>query len=130
VPTHFPPAKFVHEGPGRTGMAVDSIVADGVIISGAVVRRCVVANGVYVHSYALVESSVLLGGSLKGGLITETSIGRNCKVKNAIIDKNVRLSAGTVIGYDRAEDEKRGLKTQSIPGTNDYVVVVPKDAVL
>lgn len=127
-PTHFPPAKFVHEGPGRTGLAVDSIVADGVIVSGSTVRRSVVFNGVYVHSYALVENSVLMGGSIKGGLITETSIGRGCKVRNAIVDKNVRLNEGTVIGYSRADDEARGLKTQGIAGTDDYVVVVAKDA--
>jgi glucose-1-phosphate adenylyltransferase len=130
APQHFPPAKFVHEMPGRTGLAVDSIVADGVIISGAVVRRSVLSAGVYVHSYALVENSVLMGGSIRGGLITETSIGRHCKVRNAILDKNVRLSEGVTIGYNRADDEKRGLKTQSIGGTSDYVVVVPKDASL
>jgi glucose-1-phosphate adenylyltransferase len=75
----------------------------------------------------MIESSVLMGGSLRGGLITETSIGRHCKVRNAIIDKNVHLSEGTIIGYDRADDEKRGLRTQAIAGTDDYVVVVPKD---
>jgi glucose-1-phosphate adenylyltransferase len=126
-PDHFPPAKFVHETPGRTGVAVNSIVADGVIVSGATVRSSVLGCGVYLHSYALVERSVLLGGALRGGIITETDIGRRCRVRNAIIDKNVRLSENTSIGYDRAEDERRGLKTVDIVGGSDYIVVVPKD---
>ncbi len=126
-PLHFPPAKFVHEVPGRTGSAMNSIVSEGVIISGATVRNSVLGPGLYVHSFALIENSVLMGGSLRGGVITETSIGRKCKIRNAIIDKNAQLSEGTVIGYDRADDEKRGLRTQSIAGTTEYVVVVPKD---
>lgn len=126
-PVHFPPAKFVHEVHGRTGMAVNSIVSPGVIISGGRVRFSVLGPGIYVHSYALIENSVLMGGDLRGGVITETAIGRSSKIRNAIIDKNVKLSAGTVIGYDRADDEKRGLKIQLIAGTNDYIAVVPKD---
>jgi len=126
-PLHFPPAKFVHESPGRTGTALNSIVADGVIISGSLVRNSVLSAGIYIHSFALIENSVLMGGSIKGGIITETSIGRSCKIRNAIIDKNVRLAEGTSIGYDRAEDERRGLKTQVLPN-GDYIVVVPKDA--
>ncbi|HEY3445959.1 MAG TPA: sugar phosphate nucleotidyltransferase [Myxococcales bacterium] len=128
-PLHFPPAKFVHESPGRTGQALNSIVADGNIISGALVRNSVLSAGIYIHSYALVENSVLMGGSIRGGIITETSIGRSCKIRNAIIDKNVRLEEGTVIGYDRSADERRGLKTQPL-ANGDYIVVVPKDTVM
>jgi glucose-1-phosphate adenylyltransferase len=129
-PGHFPPAKFVHETPGRTGVAVNSIVADGVIVSGATVRSSVLGCGVYLHSYALVETSVLFGGGLRGGFITETDIGRHCRIRNAIIDKNVRLSENTSIGYDRAEDERRGLKTVGVFGGSDHIVVVPKDFAL
>ncbi len=125
-PQHFPPAKFVHDAPGRVGEAISSIVSDGVIISGASVRNSVLSAGTYIHSYTTIDSSVLLGGSIAGGSRIETSIGRNCRIKNAIIDKNVALGNGTVIGYDRAEDERRGLTTTSLPGTEDYVVVVPK----
>ena len=124
---HFPPAKFVHEIPGRTGVAVNSIVTDGVIVSGATVRESVLGSGVYVHSWAMIEKSVLLGGALRGGVHTETSIGRRCRVKNAIIDKNVRLSENVSIGYDRAEDERRGLRTVPITGSAEHIVVVPKD---
>jgi glucose-1-phosphate adenylyltransferase len=126
VPQHFPPAKFVHEDGGRVGMAVNSIVADGVIISGAQVRNSVLSAGVYIHSYGLVENSVMFGGSISGGSRIETSIGRHCRIRNAIIDKNVMLSEGTVIGYDRADDERRGLSTHELPGSEDYIVVVPK----
>lgn len=126
-PQHFPPAKFVHEEQGRTGAAINSVVAEGVIISGATVRSSIVGPGVYLHSYSSVESSVLMGGELRGGIMTSTSIGRSCRIRNAIVDKNVRLSEGVEIGFDRAEDERRGLKTQGIAGTDDYVVVVPKD---
>jgi glucose-1-phosphate adenylyltransferase len=125
-PQHFPPAKFVHDVDGRVGMAVNSIVADGVIISGARVRNCVLAAGSYIHSYSTIDSTVMFGGTIQGDSRIETSIGRNCRIRNAIIDKNVMLSEGTVIGHDRGEDEKRGLSTHSIPGSNDYIVVVPK----
>jgi glucose-1-phosphate adenylyltransferase len=127
APGHFPPAKFVHEMPGRTGIAVNSIVADGVIVSGATVRESVLGCGVYVHSWALIEKSVLLGGEMRGGILTETSIGRRCRIRNAIIDKNVHLSENLSIGYDRAEDDRRGLKTVSITGSDEHIVVVPKD---
>jgi glucose-1-phosphate adenylyltransferase len=125
--SHFPPAKFVHDATGRTGMAVNSIVADGVILSGAVARHSLLSPGIYVHSFAVIENSILMGGSLRGGIITETSIGRHCKIRNAIFDKNVHMSEGTVIGYDREADERRGLKTQTIGGGPEYVVVVPRD---
>jgi glucose-1-phosphate adenylyltransferase len=127
-PNHFPTAKFVHELPGREGKCFDSIIADGVIVSGSTVRRSVLSPGIYVHSFALIENSVLMGGSVRGGekTIIETSIGRGCKIRNAIIDKNVHLSEGTIIGYNQKDDEYRGLKTQSL-GSGDYIVVVPKD---
>jgi glucose-1-phosphate adenylyltransferase len=127
APHHFPPAKFVHEMPGRTGVAINSIVADGVIVSGATVRNSVIGCGVYLHSHSLVENSVLLGGALRGGIITETDIGRGCRVRNAIIDKNVRLPHGAEIGYDRARDERRGFKTVPIRGGADFITVIPKD---
>jgi len=125
-PQHFPPAKFVHDVDGRAGMAVNSIVADGVIISGAQVRNSVLFAGSYIHSFGSIDNSVVFGGSIQGGSRIETSIGRHCRIRNAIIDKNVMLSERTVIGYDRREDDKRGLSTHDLPGTDDYIVVVPK----
>jgi glucose-1-phosphate adenylyltransferase len=130
TPTFSPPAKFVHEEERRTGMAVRSIVAEGVIISGGMVRQSVVGAGTFVQSYALVEASVIFGGTLHRDHVLETSIGRHCRIRNAILDRHVNLREGTTIGYDREEDERRGLKTASIPGTGDYVVAVARDTVL
>ncbi len=129
-PTFFPPAKFVHEDDTRTGMAVRSIVAEGVIISGALVRTSVIGAGTFVQSYALVESSVIFGGTGHRERVLETSIGRHCRIRNAILDRHVTLHEGTVIGYDRAEDERRGLKTVDIAGSSGYVVAVARDTVL
>ncbi len=129
-PQHFPPAKFVHEAPGRTGMAINSVIADGVIVSGSVVRSSVVSPGVYIHSYSTIENSVLLGGTMTGGELNETQIGRHCQIRNAIIDKNVKISSGNRLGYDRNEDEARGLTISEIRGSGDYVVTIPKDFVL
>jgi glucose-1-phosphate adenylyltransferase len=129
-PTFFPPAKFVHEDQSRTGMAVCSIIAEGVIISGGTVRRSVVGAGTFVQSYAVVESSVVFGGTVHKAQVHETSIGRHCRIRNAILDRHVTLREGTVLGYDRAEDERRGLRTITIPGTQDHVVVVGFGTVL
>ncbi|HEX7004296.1 MAG TPA: glucose-1-phosphate adenylyltransferase [Trueperaceae bacterium] len=107
-----PPAKFVHETPERRGQAFNSLVAGGVIISGATVRESILARRVRVHSYSLVERSVIFDNS---------SIGRNCIIRNAIIDKNVRVPDGMRIGVDRAEDESRGFVV-----TERGVVTVPK----
>jgi glucose-1-phosphate adenylyltransferase len=129
-PLYFPPAKFVHDAPSRTGHAINSIVADGVIISGALVRNSILSPGIFIHSYSQVENSVLLGGTIEGGMVTETTIGRGCRIRNAIIDKNVQLSEGIDLGYDRVRDEKRGFKVQPLSGSNDYLVVVPKNFTL
>jgi len=125
-PQHYPPAKFEYELPGRVGQASSSIVCDGVILSGGRVRGSVLSPGIYLHSHALVENSVLLGGSIDNGLINETVIGQHCRIRNAIIDENVSLCEGTTVGYDRAQDEARGLKVQSLSGRSDYLVVVPR----
>ena len=129
-PTFFPPAKFVHEEENRTGMAVRSIVAEGVVISGGLVRASVVGAGTFIQSYALVEASVIFGGEVHRELVLETSIGRHCRIRNAILDRHVTLQEGTIIGYDRADDERRGLKTASIAGGDEYVVAVGRDTVL
>jgi glucose-1-phosphate adenylyltransferase len=94
----LPPAKFVVEEEGRTGRAVSSMICAGVIVSGGLVRRSVLSPGVRVHSYAEVERSVLLH---------DVEIGRNAVVRNAILDKNVRVAAGAQIGVDRDRDRER-----------------------
>ncbi len=93
-----PPAKFVFDHDDRRGMAVQSIVGGGCIISGARVRDSVLGRNVFVHTGARVDSCILFDN---------VDIGRHCRIRRTIIDKNVRLPAGTVIGEDPLDDVKR-----------------------
>jgi glucose-1-phosphate adenylyltransferase len=97
-PEPLPPAKFVLEEPGRTGMAVDSMVCAGVVVSGGVVRRSILSPQVHVHSFALVEDSVLMH---------DVDIGRGAVVRRAILDKNVQVAEGAQVGVDPEEDRER-----------------------
>jgi glucose-1-phosphate adenylyltransferase len=98
IPSH-PPAKFVHDDGDRVGQAINSIVSNGVIVSGGSVRESVLSPGVHVHSWASVERSVVMDG---------TTIGRHAVVRNAILDKNVVVPDGVEVGVDKAEDRARG----------------------
>ena len=100
----YPPAKFVFGEPGRTGIAINSVISAGCIVSGAVVRNSVLSQDVRVNSYAEVESSIIF---------THVDIGRHCRIRRAIIDRDVHLPEGTVIGYDREEDRRNYFVTQS-----------------
>ena len=84
-PEQLPPAKFVWEEEGRVGAAMNSMVCAGVVVSGGTVRRSILSPGVHVHSHALVEGSVVLH---------DADIGRGAIVRNAILDKNVRIAPG------------------------------------
>ncbi|WP_239309852.1 MULTISPECIES: glucose-1-phosphate adenylyltransferase [unclassified Frankia] len=108
----LPPAKFVHEEPGRTGMALNSVVSNGVIISGGLVRRSVLSPGVRVNSWAQVENAVVLDNTI---------IGRRAVVRDAILDKNVVVPEGTQIGVDKEHDIARGFTVSP-----DGVTVVGK----
>jgi glucose-1-phosphate adenylyltransferase len=93
-----PPAKFVFDDDDRRGMAVDSMVSGGCIISGASVRHSLLFSYVQVDAHSRIENSVVLPG---------TVIGENCHIQNAVIDKNCEIPANTQIGVDPVEDEKR-----------------------
>ncbi len=112
-----PPPKFVFsaEGPpglARRGEAHDSIVCSGSIVSGGQVRRSILSPRVRINSYAVVEDSILLDG---------VDVGRYCRIRRAIIDKEVKLPPYTVLGYDPEFDRRRGFVV-----TEGGVVVVPK----
>jgi glucose-1-phosphate adenylyltransferase len=94
----YPPAKFVFGEPGRTGTAVDSMVAMGCVISGGTVKGSVLSPDVRVNSYSQVEASILF---------SHVNVGRHCRIRKAIIDRDVHIPEGTVIGYDTEEDKKK-----------------------
>ena len=100
----YPPAKFVFGEPGRTGTAVNSIVSGGSIVSGAMVRNSVLSQDVRVNSYSEVEDSIIF---------THVNIARHCRIRRAIIDRDVHLPEGTVIGYDQEEDRRNYFVTTS-----------------
>lgn len=94
----MPPAKFAFDDDGRRGAAIDSMISAGCILSGAQVKRSVVFSGCFIHSYSLINDSVLL---------PNVEIGRSCRITKAIIDKDCIVPSGTVIGENRADDERR-----------------------
>jgi glucose-1-phosphate adenylyltransferase len=111
----YPPAKFVFGEPGRTGMAMNSVITAGVIISGASVSNSVLSQDVRVNSYSEVDSSIIF---------SHVQIGRHCRIRRAIIDRDVHIPEGTVIGYDPAEDKRRYFVTPS------GLTIVTRDASL
>jgi len=100
----YPPAKFVFGEPGRTGKAVNSVITAGVIISGAEVMNSVLSQDVRVNSYSSVDSSIIF---------SHVNIGRHCRIRRAIIDRDVDIPEGTVIGFDPVEDKRRYFVTPS-----------------
>ncbi len=108
----LPPAKFVFDDEDRRGMAVDSLVSGGDIISGALVRRSLLFSNVRVNSYSVVEDSVVL---------PNVYVGRYCEIRRAIIDKGCHLPDGTIIGKDPVVDATRFHVTE-----NGITLVTPE----
>jgi len=110
----YPPAKTVFadefEG-GRKAEALDSLISNGCIISGARIVRSILSPGVYVSEHAIVENSILFNG---------VRIGKGAVVKNAIIDKSVNVPEGFKIGVNKGEDTRRFVVSDG------GVVVIPK----
>ncbi len=103
----FPPAKTVFAGEevtGRIGLVLDSIVSSGCIISGGRVQRSILSPNVRINSYSQVYDSILMEGC---------NVGRYAKIKRAIIDKDVSVPQGMVIGYDPEEDKKNFFVSES-----------------
>ncbi len=112
----LPPAKTVHQdGSGRVGVAYNSIVSSGCIVSGGKVFRSILSPLVRIHSYSEIQDSILMDG---------VEIGRGARVRKAIIDKRVRVPEGYQIGYRLDEDAKKFTVSES------GLVVIPKGSIL
>ena len=93
-----PPAKFVFDDEDRRGLAVDSMISGGCIVSGSKVRHSLLFTNVRVNSYSTVQDSIVL---------PDVVIGRHCRIHKAIIERGCEVPEGTVIGENRADDEQR-----------------------
>ena len=111
----YPPAKFVFAQEGkRMGIAVDSLVSSGCIISGGRVVNSVLSPDVRINSYCEIDKSILL---------SHVNIGRYSRIRNAIVDRDVHLPEHTVIGFNPEEDRNRYYVSE-----NGIVVVVKQEA--
>jgi len=109
---NLPPAKTVLDNVDRRGQNIDSYVCGGCITSGSTVRRSILGPLCKVNSYSLIEDSILF---------ENVTVGRHVKIKKTIIDKNVVIPDGCVVGYDLEEDRSRGFTV-----TESGIVVVPR----
>ncbi|MBV9867319.1 MAG: glucose-1-phosphate adenylyltransferase [Abitibacteriaceae bacterium] len=110
-----PPAKTLCHGTDRLAIVHDSLLATGAIVSGSSVVRSILGPRCFIHSWADVEDSILFD---------DVEVGRHCRIRRAIIDKHVKIPAGTVIGHDLEADRQR------FTVTPEGVVVIPKGMVL
>ena len=117
-----PPAKFIFDDEGRRGNAIDSVVCPGTILSGGTVKNSVIGRGCKIHTGAEVDESIVFDN---------VDIGRHAKIKRAIIDKNVRVPAGTKIGYDLTKDSQLYHVTETgivvVEGTRSHVEIATMD---
>ncbi len=107
----FPPAKTIHSEADRAGVAVNSILSGGCIVSGGRVEHSILGPNVHIHSYAEVMDSIILEG---------VSIGRHARIRRTIMDKGITVPEGMQIGFNLEEDRKKF----TVTGTD--IVVVPK----
>jgi len=94
----YPPARTTPGSVGNEGISINSICSSGTVISGGSVQNSILFNNVYVGEESIVSASLLF---------EDVVIGQNCQITNCIIDKSVHVPDGTVIGYDKKQDEKR-----------------------
>jgi glucose-1-phosphate adenylyltransferase len=103
----YPPVKTVHSGDkeeGRVGLMLDSIVSEGCVVSGGRVQRSILSPNVRINSFSEVYDSILM---------ESVNVGRHAKIKRAIIDKDVSIPQGMVIGFNLEEDKKRFFVSES-----------------
>ncbi|MDD5078273.1 MAG: glucose-1-phosphate adenylyltransferase [Candidatus Omnitrophica bacterium] len=103
----YPPVKTVHSGDkeaGRVGLVLDSIVSEGCVVSGGRVQRSILSPNVRINSFSEVYDSILMEG---------VQVGRHAKIKRAIIDKDVSIPQGIIIGFNLEEDKKRFFVSES-----------------
>ncbi|HSA05908.1 MAG TPA: glucose-1-phosphate adenylyltransferase [Candidatus Gastranaerophilales bacterium] len=113
---NLPPAKFIWRESERTGMATNSLVSEGCVISGGQIDRCVLSFGVRINSFSQVEESIIF---------ENVNVGRYAKIKKSIIDKGVFIPPYSEIGYNKEEDKVRGFYV-----TESGITIVPKGAIL
>ncbi|MBI2988659.1 MAG: glucose-1-phosphate adenylyltransferase [Deltaproteobacteria bacterium] len=106
-----PPAKFAFDEDGRRGMALNSIVGEGTIITGSLIRNSVIGRNVRIHSYSIIEDAIIM---------SRVEIGRDCRLRRVIIDKNVHIPPGTEIGCNSEADRKSYFTTEG------GIVVIPR----
>lgn len=111
---NYPPAKFIWQEGDRIGMATNSMVSEGCIVSGGMITHCVLSPKVRINSFAQVSDSILM---------ENVNVGRYSEVRKAIIDKNVDIPPYTKIGVNREDDIARGFFV-----SREGVTVVPKNA--
>ncbi len=103
----YPPVKTVHSGDkeeGRVGLVLDSIVSEGCVVSGGRVQRSILSPNVRINSFSEVYDSILMEG---------VQVGRHAKIKRAIIDKDVHIPPGMIIGFNQEEDKKKFFVSES-----------------
>ena len=94
----LPPAKFVHDSDGRRGMAIDSLVSGGCIVSGSTIRRSLLFSNVHVHSYCTIEDSVVL---------PSVDVARGVVLRRAVVDKHCQLPPDLHVGENAEQDRRR-----------------------
>ena len=107
-----PPAKFVFAEEGRKGEALDSLISPGCIVSGSRILGSILCPNVRVHSFCNIEQSILMPG---------VRVGRHAQLRRTIVDRDVLLPRGAMIGYNNEEDRRRHTVT------DDGIVVVTVD---
>ena len=109
----LPPAKFVFDDDDRRGMAVDSTISGGCIVTGAKLRKTLLFSNVRIHSFSFIDESVIL---------PEVVVNRNCKIRRAILDRGCNIPEGSVIGFDLEQDKANGFRV-----TEKGVVMVTQE---